>query len=81
MVHGEIRLEGGEARLSHNLTGRLDGYVADPASGNLALTEQASQAINHGAPRLEAVEDIRGRPRGARPDLDAWETGVEPEDP
>jgi hypothetical protein len=73
LVHGEIRFEGGEAELSHNLTGRLEGYFTDPVSGNLALTPQATRAIDQGVPRPEAAEDIRGRPRRGAPDLGAWE--------
>jgi hypothetical protein len=73
LVHGEIILEGGEAQMRHNLTGRLEGYFVDPASGNLALTREATGAIDQGVPDPEATEDIGGRPRVGRPDLGAWE--------
>lgn len=73
LVHGEIRLEGGAARLRHNLTGRLDGYFVDPASGNLALTPEAVGALAQGEPVSEAPDDIRRRPRTKHPDLGAWE--------
>ena len=73
LVHGEILFEGGEAQPSHNLTGRLDGYFVDPMSGNLALTPEATRAIDQGEPDPEATEDIGGRPRVGRPDLGAWE--------
>ena len=73
LVHGEIRLEGGEADLRNNFSGRLEGYFVDPSSGNLALTSAATKAINGGLP-LEVREDIRQRRRTTRPDLGAWET-------
>jgi hypothetical protein len=74
LVHGEIRLEGGEAKLRNNLTGRLDGYFADASSGNLALAPAATNAIDRALPLPEVKHDIRQRPRPARPDLGAWET-------
>jgi hypothetical protein len=73
LVHGEIRLEGGEAQLRQNLAGRLEGYFVDPASGNLALTAAATGAIDHGLSLPEVTDDIRRRPRPGRPDLGAWE--------
>ena len=73
LVHGEIRLDGGKAELRQNLTGRLDGYFVDPASGNLALTSAARGAIDQGASVPEVPEDIRRRPRVGRFDLGAWE--------
>jgi hypothetical protein len=72
LVHGEIQLEGGEARLSHNLAGRLDGYFIAPEAGNLALTATATKAIDQGTPLPEVIDDIRGRPRTGYPDLGAW---------
>ena len=73
LVHGEIRLEGGEAQLQQNLTGRLDGYFVDPASGDLTLTSAAAKAIDQGVSLPEVTDDIRGRPRQGRVDLGAWE--------
>jgi len=73
LVHGEIRLEGGEAQLRNNLAGRLEGYFADAASGNLALTSAATKAIDQGASLPEVNEDIRHRARTGKPDLGAWE--------
>jgi hypothetical protein len=73
LVHGQIQLDGGQAQLRHNLTGRLDGYFEDPASGNLALTAKATQAIDQGVSLPDITEDIRGRPRSGRSDLGAWE--------
>lgn len=73
LVHGEIRFEGGEAEATHNLTGRLDGYFVDPETGNLALSRNATGAIDQGAFLPEVIEDISGRPRVGRPDLGAWE--------
>jgi hypothetical protein len=73
LVHGEIRLEGGMADLHHNLARRLNGFFADPASGDLTLLEGAREAIDQGIPLAEAPEDIRGRPRGNKPDIGAWE--------
>ena len=77
LVHGEIRLEGGEADLRQNLARRLDGYFVDPISGNLELTSTATDAIDHGLSLPEVPHDIRKQPRGEKPDLGAWE--VDPE--
>jgi hypothetical protein len=74
LVHGEIRLEGGQAELRDNLAGRLDGYFVDASSGNLMLTSSATNAIDRGLTLTEVKEDIRLRPRTTRPDLGAWET-------
>ncbi len=73
LVHGDIRLEGGEAQLRNNLAGRLEGYFVDAPSGNLALTAAANGAIQKGASLPEVTEDIRGRRRSEHPDLGAWE--------
>ena len=73
LVHGEIRLEGGEAQLRQNLDGRLEGYFVDPASGNLTLTPAATGAIDQGVSLPEVLDDIRRRPRTGRADLGAWE--------
>jgi len=73
LVHGEIRFDGGQAQLRQNLTGRLDGYFADPASGNLAITKAATEAIDRGVSLPDVTEDIRRRPRFGRPDIGAWE--------
>ncbi len=74
LVHGEIRLEGGEADLRQNLTGRLDGYFADPVSGDLTLTSAATKAIDQGVSLPEVTDDIRGQPRRGQIDLGAWES-------
>ncbi|MBI4661137.1 MAG: right-handed parallel beta-helix repeat-containing protein [Verrucomicrobia bacterium] len=73
LVHGEVRHEGGEAQLRQNLSGRLDGYFVDTASGNLALTRSATGAIDQGVSLPDVADDIRRRPRKGRPDLGAWE--------
>lgn len=73
LVHGEIRLEGGEAQLRNNLAGRLEGYFVDAASGNLALTSTATKAIDQGVSLPEVPDDIRRHARTGQPDLGAWE--------
>jgi len=73
LVHGEIRIEGGDASLRNNLTGRLNGCFADPAAGDLALTSEAAQAIDRGVALPDVTDDIRGRPRYGPIDLGAWE--------
>jgi len=73
LVHGQIRFDGGQAQLRQNLTGRLDAYFAEPASGDLSLTEVATGAIDQGVSLPEVGEDIRRRPRSGRPDIGAWE--------
>ena len=74
LVHGEIRLEGGQADLKHNLTGRMPDYFIDAAPGNLASTARATATIEQGIAQSEVPEDIRSRPRVGPPDLGAWET-------
>jgi hypothetical protein len=73
LVHGEIRLDGGQAQLRQNLTGQLDGYFADPTSGNLALSPAATGAIDRGISLPEVTDDIHRRSRTESPDLGAWE--------
>lgn len=73
LVHGEIRMEGGEANLRNNLATRLDGYFIDPSSGDLALTRAATNAVDRALPLPEVKHDIRRRLRDARPDLGGWE--------
>jgi pectate lyase len=73
LVHGEIRFDGGKALLQQNLTGHLDNYFIDPASGNLALTRAAIEAIDKGVSLTGVTEDIRRLHRPEFPDLGAWE--------
>jgi len=73
LVHGEIRLEGGEARLRNNFTSRLKGYFVDPASGDLSLTSTATRALDQGVALPEVTDDIRQLPRTGHADLGAWE--------
>jgi hypothetical protein len=73
LVHGEVRLEGGQAQLRSNLTGRLEEYFADSDVGDLALTFKAVKAIDQGIPLPEVVDDIRGQPRSGPMDIGAWE--------
>jgi hypothetical protein len=79
LVHGEIRFEGGKARLRHNLADRLDGYFVDPASGNLSLTSAAVGAIDRGVSLPDLTEDIRRRPRRGAIDIGAWQFDDEDE--
>src|SRR5690606_31347700 len=73
LIHGEIQMEGGEARLQQNLTGRRAACFADPAQGDLTLTAAATEAIDAGLSLPEVAEDIARRPRDPRPDIGAWE--------
>ena len=73
LVHGEIRREGGEAQLRQNVARRLEGYFVDVASGNLALTPKATDAIDQAASLPEVTDDIRQHARPTRPDIGAWE--------
>jgi hypothetical protein len=73
LVHGEIRVEGGEAEIRNNLAGRLDGYFVSPLAGNLALTPSATEAIDQGLSLEEVTDDIRQQARGGPVDLGAWE--------
>ena len=80
LVHGEIQMEGGEARLRQNLTGRLERYFVDPATGNPALTSAATGALDRGVSLPEVTDDIRRRSRSNRPDLGAWEVDGKPDE-
>ncbi|MBL9135467.1 MAG: right-handed parallel beta-helix repeat-containing protein [Verrucomicrobiales bacterium] len=74
LIHGEIRVEGGEASLQNNLAGRIQEFWLAPDAGNLALRPGASAgAIDRGTPFSEVDEDIRRRRRNGTPDLGAWE--------
>jgi len=53
----------------------------DPKSGNLALTREATEAIDKGMILTDVVQDIRRKPRSERPDLGAWEFDRKREDP
>jgi hypothetical protein len=75
LVHGEICFDGGKAQLRQNLTGHINIYFVDPASGNLALTQAATEAIDKGISLTDVTEDIRQLPRSEQPDLGAWEFG------
>lgn len=58
LVHGGIDSAGGDAQLHDNLTGHLDGYFVDPASGKLVLTSLgAMPALSRGTAAFPA----RGR--------------------
>ncbi|MCC7377235.1 MAG: right-handed parallel beta-helix repeat-containing protein [Verrucomicrobiales bacterium] len=72
LVHGEIHLESGHARLQNNLTGRIQDLWLAPAAGNLALIP-ASRATNQGTTFPEITDDIRRHHRHAPPDLGAWQ--------
>lgn len=73
LVHGEIRFDGGEAEVSHNLTGRLEGFFVDPAAGNLIPMSSAKGVVGEGIPLPDVTEDIRRHRRTGRPDIGAWE--------
>lgn len=73
LVHGDIRIEGGEAELHHNLAGGVDGYFTDAPRGDLTLTPAAKGALNKGVAHPAVAEDILRRARGDPPDLGAWE--------
>jgi hypothetical protein len=76
LVHGEIRFDGGEADLSHNRTGRLEGVFINPLAGNLIPRSAADRIVDQGLVVPEVTEDIRRHPRRGPPDLGAWEVGI-----
>jgi hypothetical protein len=80
LLHGGISVEGGEAKGHHNLAQRIDGYFANPSTGDLALTARATAAIDQGAALNDAPTDVRGLPHTMKPDLGAWEFGVNGKD-
>jgi hypothetical protein len=72
LVRGALLLTGSESA-RNNLVGELDGYFQDPASGDLHLTERATDAIDRGIVLPEITNDIDGQPRDPRPDIGASE--------
>jgi hypothetical protein len=76
LVRGQILIEeeGANPQIHHNVTGELDGYWTDPTSADLRLTEEATDALNGGVQLTDVTEDFAGTPRGARPDVGAWES-------
>ncbi len=76
LAHGGIQIEGGEANINHNLARRIDGYFAEPSTGDLTLTAAATAAIDQGVVLNDAPYDVRGFPRKRQPDLGAWEFGA-----
>jgi hypothetical protein len=64
---------GPDVRIENNVTGRLENYFTDPASGDLRLTSQAVEALNTGISLSDVTEDFDGRSRNARPDIGAAE--------
>jgi hypothetical protein len=77
LVHGGIQLEGGGAQTITNLAKRMDGYFVDPSAGNLALTKDATEAIDRGT-TTPCPYDIRDLRRTSQSDLGAWEFNALP---
>lgn len=73
LVHGQIQMEGGEARTKNNLAEHLDGYFVDPASGDLSLTPRAERALDCAIPHPDVISDFCALLRPATPDLGALE--------
>jgi hypothetical protein len=74
LVRGTSDLKG-VITLRNNLLGELEGYFVDAASGDLRLTNLASNAINKGIPLTDITDDFLGCPRDATPDIGAYEFG------
>ncbi len=72
LVRGTIQVSG-QAELRRNVTGGLEGYFADPKSGNLRLTAAAAEAVGRAIPIPEVKDDFDGHPRDASPDVGASE--------
>ncbi|MBN2326069.1 MAG: right-handed parallel beta-helix repeat-containing protein [Candidatus Omnitrophica bacterium] len=69
-----MRVESQSAvRFSNNLTGDYASYFADPLKGDLHLTDDASQAIDQGAPLEGVLDDFDRQKRDALPDIGADE--------
>lgn len=76
LVRGAILNEGGpqhDIRIENNVTGKLDGYFVQPATGDLHLTSQSLEAIDRGISLPEVTHDFDGQERDARPDVGADE--------
>jgi hypothetical protein len=75
--HDLLERDGASAVLAGNLSGAPAGWFADPASGDLHLTNTGQAAIDQAAP-LPAVRDdidLQPRPQGLSSDIGADETG------
>ncbi len=72
LVQGNILGEG-DAQLTGNLKGNLDGYFISPAVGDLHLTVRAEKAIGKGTETGCAQNDIDGQERKKIPDIGADE--------
>jgi hypothetical protein len=57
----------------NNLEKDISPALMDPATGNLRLTERATEAIDRAVPFPEVRDDIDGKPRGQKPDIGAYE--------
>ena len=78
IIRGQVLLNGATWSAVGNLTGATPqpGWFADPAGGNLRLTEAATLAINHGASLAQVIADWDGLTRDAQPDIGADEFGL-----
>jgi len=77
LVRGEIQLAPG-VTARNNLSGALDGFFADAASGDLHLTAGASGALGRGIPLPDVKDDIDRQPRRSPPAIGADEPGPPP---
>lgn len=72
LIRGTVDLKGG-VTLKNNLYGELTGYFVDAKSGDLHLTNHATDAINKGIPLDDVTDDFDGHSRGSKPDMGACE--------
>ena len=70
LARGRIYGEG-DVRLDGNVTGDLDGYFVNPTTGDLHLTERASEALGKGVLLSSVPEDIDGQKRKKSTDVGA----------
>ena len=71
LVRGRIFGEGNEVLSEGNLTGNLDGYFVNPASGDLHLTLNATGALGKGLQISSVTDDIDHQKRKELPDIGA----------
>ncbi len=75
LIHGTLSCPKSMAA-GRNIVGDLGGWFADPARGDLHLTDEAAEAFGAALPLAEVRDDFDGRPRPSRPDVGAHQRGA-----
>ncbi len=71
LARGKISGEANEVIYEANITGIPEGYFTNPATGDLHLTKNATEAIGKGLQLSDVKNDIDRQKRGKHPDIGA----------